>query len=49
MGVYRITNMTRSGRPVWQSTVREDRYLFYDGNKISIDNYKYIIKKYFKI
>ena len=30
MGVYKITNMTRSGRPVWQSTVREDNYLFYN-------------------
>ena len=33
MGVYKITNITHSGRPVWQSTVREDRYLFYNGNK----------------
>ena len=32
MGVYKITNITHSGRPVWQSTVREDRYLFYNGN-----------------
>ena len=31
MGVYKITNITHSGRPVWQSRVREDRYLFYDG------------------
>ena len=34
MGVYKITNRTHSGRPVWQSTVREDRYLFYNGNNI---------------
>ena len=34
MGVYKITNITHSGRPVWQSTVREDRYLFYNGNNI---------------
>ena len=33
MGVYKITNITHSGRPVWQSTVREDIYLFYNGNK----------------
>ena len=32
MGVYKITNRTHSGRPVWQSTVREDSYLFYKGN-----------------
>ena len=31
MGVYKITNITHSGRPVWQSTVRDDRYLFYNG------------------
>ena len=31
MGVYKITNIIHSGRPVWQSTVREDRYLFYNG------------------
>ena len=34
MGVYKITNITHSGRPVWQSTVREDRYLLYNGNKM---------------
>ena len=33
MGVYKITNRTHSGRPVWQSTVREDRYLFYNGDR----------------
>ena len=32
LGVYKRTNMTHSGRPVWQSTVRNDRYLFYEGN-----------------
>ena len=31
LGVYKITNITHNGRPVWQSTVREDRYLFYNG------------------
>ena len=31
LGVYKRTNMTNSGRPVWQSTVRDDRYLFYNG------------------
>ena len=36
MGVYKITNITHSGRPVWQSTVREDRYLLYNGNIIII-------------
>ena len=34
MGVYKITNITHSGRPVWQSSVREDRFLFYNGNLI---------------
>ena len=33
LGVYKRTNMTHSGRPVWQSTVRNDRYLFYDGSQ----------------
>ena len=32
MGVYKITNITHSGRPVWQSTVRESRYFLYNGN-----------------
>ena len=32
MGVYKISNITHSGRPVWQNTVLEDRYLFYNGN-----------------
>ena len=42
MGVYKITNITHSGRPVWQSTVREDRYLFYNGNNmIIINNYHF--------
>ena len=36
MGVYKITNITHSGRPVWQSTVRDDSYLFYNGNNIPI-------------
>ena len=31
VGVYKRTNLTHSGRPVWQSTVRDDRYLFYNG------------------
>ena len=34
MGVYKITNITHSDRPVWQSTVRDDRYLFYRGNNM---------------
>ena len=34
MGVYKITNITHSDRPVWQSSVREDRFLFYHGNNI---------------
>ena len=31
LGVYKITNFTYNTRPVWQSTAREDRYLFYKG------------------
>ena len=31
LGVYIKTNMTHSDRPVWQSTDRDDRYLFYKG------------------
>ena len=38
MGVYKITNTTHSDRPVWQSTERENRYIFYNvnGNNIFI-------------
>ena len=36
MGVYKITNITHSGRPVWQSTVRDDSYFFYNGNNIPV-------------
>ena len=42
LGVYKITNITHSGRPVWQSTVRKDRYLIYNGNTfmyLIIDNF----------
>ena len=31
LGVYTKTPQTWSGRPVWQSTVRADRFLFYHG------------------
>ena len=34
LGVYKITPHTWSGRPVWQHTVRDDRYLFYNGNNL---------------
>ena len=33
MGVYKITNITHSGRPVWHS---EDRFLVYYGNVMKI-------------
>ena len=36
MGVYKITNMTHSGKPVWLSTIRDDRYLFYNGTHNNI-------------
>ena len=32
MGVYKKTYQIHSGRPVWKSTVRDDRFLFYNGN-----------------
>ena len=48
MGVYKITNITHSDRPVWQSTVRDDRYLFYHGNNMIIAN-NYQFFKYFKV
>ena len=38
MGVHKITNMTRSDRPVWQSTVIDDTLLFYNGNNIFFCN-----------
>jgi len=37
MGVYKITNWTRYGRPVWQSTWRDDRFLFYTSGKCHQD------------
>ena len=36
LGVFKITNITLSDRPVWQSTVRDDRYLLYNGNNFHI-------------
>ena len=42
MGVYKIANITHSGRPVWQSTVREDKYLFYNGNNMIINNHYHL-------
>ena len=36
LGVYeKMTNTTHSGRPVWQSTSRDDRYLLYSGKLIN--------------
>ena len=40
MGVYKITDNSHSGRPVWQSSVQEDGYLFYDG----ITTFLFVIK-----
>ena len=37
MGVYKKTTRTLSGRPVWQSSVRPDRYLFYHGKTIYLE------------
>ena len=37
LGVYKKTSKNWSGRPVWQSTVRDDRFLFYHGS-----NFEYI-------
>ena len=37
MGVYEKTPRIWSGRPVWQNTARNDRFLFYNGN-----NSKYV-------
>ena len=34
LGVYKKTAQTWSGRSVWQSTVRDDRFLFYNGNNL---------------
>ena len=35
LGVYKKTPLqTWSGRPVWQSTVRDDRFLYYDGKNL---------------
>ena len=39
MGVYKITNITHSDRPVWQKRT-EDFYLFYNGNNAFINNYR---------
>ena len=37
LGVYKKTYQIHSGRPVWKSTFRDDRFLFYSGK-----NKKYI-------
>ena len=34
MGVYKKTYQIHSGRPVWKSTVKDDRFLFYNGKNI---------------
>ena len=31
LGAYKMLSKTHSGRPVWQSTERHDRYLLYNG------------------
>ena len=31
LGAYKMLSKTHSGRPVWQSTERPDRYLLYNG------------------
>ena len=36
LGVYTKTAHTYSGRPVWQSTVRDDRFLFYSGTTLNM-------------
>ena len=41
LGVYMKTNIVHSGRPVWQSTVRDDRYLFYNGSEMFFLAYYY--------
>ena len=33
LGIYKKTNLSQQGRPVWRSTVREDRYLLYNGKQ----------------
>ena len=32
LGLYKRTNMNHSGRPVWQTTSNDERFLFYNGN-----------------
>ena len=34
LGLYRKTTLIWSGRPVWQSTVSDDRYLFFNGSNL---------------
>ena len=34
LGVYKKTYQIHSGRPVWKSTVKDDRFLFYNGKNI---------------
>ena len=46
LGVYeKMTNITHSGRPVWQSTSRDDRYLLYQGKLIIYIIIHWIIPK----
>ena len=37
LGVFTKTYQIHSGRPVWKSTVRDDRFLFYNGNVMVIN------------
>ena len=41
LGIYTKTSRTWSGKPVWQSTARDNRFLFYNG-----DNFHQIMIRY---
>ena len=36
LGIYKKTSQTWSGRPVWQNTARDDRFLFFHGKHFDI-------------
>ena len=42
LGAFRRTNLTHLGRPVWRSTLRDDRFFFYNAHQ-GLDESKWIV------
>ena len=43
MGVFIKTYQIHSGRPVWKSTGRDDRFLYYNGNNLNQLYLEYLV------